>query len=110
MNSRTPSTTPSFADVANRYRRQTLSILAEEKPLTISELASRIAARSPNGASGESTDAQVRSAQIALYHVHLPKLADSGLVSYAHESGEVTVPANVGDLSKIADTYRSQLG
>ncbi|WP_139231130.1 DUF7344 domain-containing protein [Halostagnicola kamekurae] len=108
MNSRTPSTMPSFTDVANRYRRQTLSILAEEQPLDVSELASRIAARSPDGASGEPTDAQVRSARVALYHVHLPKLADSGLISYARESGEVTVPAEVDDLEAIAETYRSQ--
>ncbi|AHG01123.1 hypothetical protein HALLA_17350 [Halostagnicola larsenii XH-48] len=100
----------SYTDVANRYRRQTLSILADERPLSVSELASRIVAHPSNDATNESTETQVRKARLALYHVHLPKLDESGLVSYTHETGEVTVPEGVADdLAEIAETFRSQM-
>lgn len=110
MTSQNASLTPSFTDVANRYRRQTLSILAKERQLRVSELASRIAAHPSNHSVSESNDSQVRKIQIALCHVHLPKLDESGLITYAHESGEVTVPEEVADdFTEIAETYGGNL-
>lgn len=88
---------PSFTDVANRYRRQTLSILAEERSLCVSDLASRIVSHPSNSFAPDADETQTRNVRLALCHVHLPKLDESGLVSYAHESGEVTLTAAIDE-------------
>lgn len=86
---------PSFTDVSNRYRRQTLSILAEERSLCVSDLASRIVSHPSNSFATEADE--TRNVRLALCHVHLPKLDESGLVSYAHESGEVTLSTAIDE-------------
>ncbi len=98
----------SYTVGANKYRRQTLSILAEERTLSVSELAKRLTTHPSNTSASESKDTRIRKTRLALCHVHLPKLDESGLVSYAHDAAEVTVPEEVvGTLPEIAETLQS---
>ena len=47
------------------------------------------------------TDQQVKRVYVSLYQTHIPKLADSGLVDYDKDTGEVSLTSNIEEL----DTY-----
>lgn len=66
-------------------RMRAVSILsAHDRPLSVEQLASELAARDVG------TLSDPERAKIALYHAHLPMLADVGVLEFDHESGLVT--------------------
>ena len=91
--------------LADPLRRQTVSVLADrDPPVSLLELAAAVyraesagEAATDGGASpgdtpsddGPAGDREQRVAA-ALYHVHLPKLDDAGVVSFDPESKEVS--------------------
>ncbi|WP_458187574.1 DUF7344 domain-containing protein [Haladaptatus sp. NG-WS-4] len=85
-----------FTVLADRYRRETLVTLrAEDEPVSLRTLTARI----------EGDDDQT---QLLLRHVHLPMLADSGLITWnrTRESVEMdTVPDEY--LSALDSIYRT---
>ncbi|WP_135820038.1 DUF7344 domain-containing protein [Halostella litorea] len=67
--------------LSHRDRRRALRELRERgRPLALGELAAAVAAHEA-GTSAPSTD-RVRRVEIALHHVHVPKLRAVGLVTY----------------------------
>ena len=66
--------------LAHQRRRYILLCLNEE-PLALADLAKEVAARETDISIDPSTDA-VEHVYISLYHHHVPKLADAGLVQY----------------------------
>jgi len=76
--------------LADERRRLSLSILARERSLPVSELATEVARRTVDGS--VSDDDRVERLQVQLSHVHLPKLDDAGLVSHTREASTVSVP------------------
>lgn len=70
-----------FELLANQRRRESLYVLVRrEGPITVTELGDEVASVV------EATPERVAT---ALYHVHLPKLADAGVVEYDVETGTV---------------------
>ena len=68
--------------LASKRRRDTLDVLKEEsQPLALPELAAAIARLERN--TGQLDDETVRHLATELHHIHLPMMADCGIVSYA---------------------------
>ena len=76
-----------IANLTNTRRRIIFSVLADEDgPLSRDELAQEVAARDPNS----DTQSDEEKLLLLLHHIHLPKLADAGLVEYDADAGTVT--------------------
>lgn len=80
---RDPSTNDRLFDrLADRYNRETVSILAERSgPITVDELAGRLARRI-HAPEEESPAETVRRVRTSLHHNNLPTLADTGVIEY----------------------------
>jgi DNA-binding transcriptional ArsR family regulator len=70
-----------FGLLANRRRRVTLSVL-EEGQTSVEALATSIAADELDKPRSRVTDEDRTRVEVALHHVHLPKLQDAGLLTY----------------------------
>lgn len=80
-----------FTALSNRRRRYVLYYLEHAEPATISEIARHVVAwetDTPPAAIDDESD-PVRHVLVALYHDHLPRLDDLGLIEYDHRSGDV---------------------
>ena len=72
-----------FEALADDSRRHVLSALCRaETPLSLSELAIDLVNAETGPANPTSEDDPVRNRKIELYHRHVPKLADAGLVEF----------------------------
>lgn len=72
--------------LANERRRLVLDVLADRTtPVTLDDLAAAVAARE------EGLDAAdaVESVKLTLYHAHLPKLADLGVLGFDPDSHRI---------------------
>jgi predicted transcriptional regulator len=80
--------------LADERRRETLRVLREaDTPLSVTDLAVEL-----TGVGEPSTDQaveRVRRRRVQLYHRHLPRLADVGLVEFDPERRIVSVEADV---------------
>lgn len=80
-----------FGVLSDVTRRRTLSVLHDrDDPMTIAELATRIVAREEDKPFSAVSDDECAPLAIRLHHVHLPKLADHGLLAYDAATHTVT--------------------
>lgn len=78
-----------FDALADRRRRRALHLLCEVgRPLSLESLAERLVAIDRDGGR-DVPDAAVERTYVALAHVHLPRLADAGLVRLDRDGGTV---------------------
>lgn len=94
MSETTPSTDVEvdsvFAVLSNERRRRVLRHLFEPRSsATVTELVDRLVTAELNG--HDRPEELTERITISLHHIHLPKLAESNLVDFDHESGEVTL-------------------
>lgn len=83
-----------FEILADGHRRAVLSYLIQDERRTdLDELATHISAVEPTDTNGQ--------AAATLHHLHLPKLADAGLVNY--DGAQQTVVAN--DSIRVLEPY-----
>lgn len=92
-----------FEALTHQHRRRVLAVLRTAgQPLTLTALAEELALRSDGDAGEDETE----GLRVSLYHRHLPKLADTGLVEFDADRKRValvgTVPENV-----VAETERT---
>jgi hypothetical protein len=88
--------------LSNARRRFVISFLrGRDEPIELSELSKRVAAWENETDVDDLTDQQVKRVYVSLYQTHIPKLADSGLVDYDKDTGEVSLTSNIEEL----DTY-----
>lgn len=72
-----------FGAFAHRYRRDTLLVLAEhDTSLTLVDLANEIARREQDMSVDEISEETIETVHLSLFHRHVPKLAEAGLVEY----------------------------
>ncbi|WP_266074820.1 DUF7344 domain-containing protein [Haladaptatus caseinilyticus] len=77
------------------YRRTILALLDDrEMPVSMSELVDELIVAEYGG---EITARDKENVEISLYHVHLPKLADFGVINFDYEHGHVTEKAGFDD-------------
>ena len=87
----TLSTDTVFEMLSNRYRRVAVACLLEHGSETpVDDLVEYIASAIGDG------QERVR---IALYHNHLPKLSDAGVIEYCRASGAVELRPAIRDLA-----------
>lgn len=94
-----------FVLLANRRRRLALRVLrASSTPLPAGELADRIAEREYE----EPTVNDRRSIYLSLYHNHLPRLDDAGVVVYDETEGTVAPGLNFDSITRALSDVNSQ--
>lgn len=98
-----------FGVLSNAARRHILAYLIETPRTTIEELSDVLVgwAAAESGPVGPRDREPI---QASLYHVHLPALADAGLIAYdgAADGGEVelrTLARRTRDVIRLADRY-----
>lgn len=94
-----------FDALADERRRLALYYLRGRESATLDELATVVSgwqqARAPG--TGRVTPDDREGVRIALHHVHLPRLADAGFVSYDADAREVTVDRIPHVLDSVLD-------
>ena len=82
----------------NTQRRIVLATLLErQQPATVADLTRAIASHEHDGQTAVS-DETLSRIRIALHHVHLPKVAEAGIVEYDAERGVVEPTATLDRL------------
>jgi DNA-binding transcriptional ArsR family regulator len=76
--------------LANARRRQVLSYLACHRSLSLPTLADEVAEGEADVPLRELDGERVRDVYLSLYHTHVPKLEDAGVVTYDQERDWVT--------------------
>lgn len=101
--SRSPSTIDTvYAVLADEHRRAALDVLcSREDPVDVGELARAVLARAEDD-SDAVREAGRHSLRVSMYHVHVPKLAEAGLVSFDREAAQVAV-------TDVGEEIRSQV-
>lgn len=86
--------------LADERRRHAVAVLAETRPpVDGGTLARSVAAAEVDAAPDEVSDHRTERVHAKLYHVHLPKLDDVGLVEYDSEADTIhDVADGLGDL------------
>mgnify|MGYP002281222807 CR=1 FL=1 len=96
-----------FSAFAHERRRVILRTLSREEPhaVDLDTLAAAVCERT--GPPNETAEDDRKRVRVALRHVHLPKLADSGLVEYDAEAGRVRGRGGTAErrLLSAADAY-----
>lgn len=73
--------------LSHRYRRHVLDRLTEgDRSHSLDELAATIANRERATPSADGTRTRIDDVRVALYHNHLPRLADHGLIAFERDN------------------------
>lgn len=81
-----------FEALTHRRRRRVLAVLRTAgQPLTLTALAEELALRRDD----EMGDEETERLRVSLYHRHLPKLADTGLVEFDVDRKRATLAGSV---------------
>lgn len=84
-----------FDALSEADRRFLVAVLVEDGgAVSLEELARRLAARERDERPADLSESAVESSLTALYHSHVPKLADAGVVNHDRESGTVALAAD----------------
>lgn len=76
----------------HKYRRIVLAVLAsQQQSISVNDLADAIIKHNHHTPPTEADDETIKRIYLGLHHVHLPKLADTGIIQYDAE-GEVVEP------------------
>ena len=99
-----------FEVLSNRRRRCVLHYLrslSDGETATLSEIASQVAAWE-NGVNASAVDYENRkSVQTSLYQLHLPKLADKGVVEYDQRSNTIRRTVTTGRIDLFLETVEA---
>lgn len=97
-----PSTSELFDVLADQRRRYVLDLLRERgEALTLGDVAEEVAAREAERAGAGPSNEDVRRIRLTLRHLHLPKLADAGVVVHDRERRTVALAVDPG----LLDTF-----
>lgn len=85
--------------LSNHRRRYVIHFCKEaEEPLTLSDLAERVAAREQDKSVAELTSAERKRVYTSLQQTHLDRLADAGMIDYDGDEVELTDEAATLDV------------
>ncbi|WP_245781370.1 DUF7344 domain-containing protein [Halopelagius inordinatus] len=88
-----------FEALSDRTRRLAFSCLEDrDGSVPVESLAADVVAARDDVRSDEVSDDERRAATVQLYHVHLPKLDEAGLVRFDHE--DETVARTTGGVAE----------
>lgn len=79
--------------LGSQRRRDVLACLTDaDDPIALADLAADVGVRESERALSEIPDGEIQTISTSLYHTHLPKLADAGVIEY-----------DDGDLIRVAE-------
>ncbi|WP_262177588.1 DUF7344 domain-containing protein [Haloarcula laminariae] len=98
-----------FDILSSPRRRYVLYFLrTEPNPIQLTDLAEHVAAWENDTTVEELSTQQRKRVYVSLYQTHLPKLADSGLVNYDEESGDVSIAAKASEIDPLLGEQGSE--
>lgn len=75
-----------FDLLSHRYRRKVVDLLTtHDQGLTMNDIRNKVAEQEQDANITDISSEWVEQLHLMLHHVHLPKLADAGVVHYDHE-------------------------
>jgi len=77
--------------LADERRRYALRCLLKHDALPLADLADEVAVRERDEPIGEISAEEVKHVYMSLYHTHVPKLAQAGVVTYDQDADAVAV-------------------
>jgi hypothetical protein len=92
-----------FDALANARRRHALSVLSDHGTISLADLADEVAVRERALPLGEIPAEAVAELYMALYHRHVPRLAEEGFVDYDQETDMVRGTDAVPSLEPYLD-------
>lgn len=91
--------------LAHQRRALLVQCLTEfHEPVSLPDLADEVAVREYDEELTALTGEQVKEIYLSLYHTHVPKLAEAGLIEYDQESDHVVSAPDVDLDGVVADT------
>jgi len=118
-----PATTPTYAmeqdnteltrdrifDILSSPRRRYVLyfLRSEPTPIQLTDLAEHVAAWENDTTVEELSTQQRKRVYVSLYQTHLPKLAETGLVDYDEESGDVDIAAKASEIDPLLGEQQS---
>jgi len=91
-----------FGALSNSRRREALRCLGEyDEPLALADLADEVAVAERGGPITDIRAEVVKRVYVSLYHTHVPKLEDAGLVRYDQERDIVALEPDRPDLDRF---------
>lgn len=88
-----------FGALSDSRRRFVLSCLREyATPMALGDIADELAVREQEVPITAISAEEVTSIYISLYHCHIPKMADVGIVEYSQDRDAVTLTEKGGEL------------
>jgi len=98
-----------FDILSSPRRRYVLYFLrTEPNPIQLTDLAEHVAAWENDTTVEELSTQQRKRVYVSLYQTHLPKLAETGLVNYDEESGDVAIAARASEIDPLLGEQGSQ--
>ncbi|UTF54476.1 DUF7344 domain-containing protein [Natronosalvus rutilus] len=87
-------------NLLSHHRRRTILelLLAHEQKLTLSDLTNEIAVREYDDEITEISGDKIMDIHISLYHVHIPKLAETNIIEYDQSRGIIDPTENLQKL------------
>jgi len=115
--SEVPSTTSSeFLEIDHIYealghsrRRYLCCTLLESPEWTLGDLARKIAAWEHDVAEADVTDQQQEAVYIALYHMHVPKLVDEGVIAFDSVTETIRPATNAKQVLRVLEGMGASL-
>ena len=98
-----------FDILSSPRRRYVLYFLrTEPNPIQLTDLAEHVAAWENDTTVEELSTQQRKRVYVSLYQTHLPKLAESGLVNYDEDSGDVSIAAKASEIDPLLGEQRAE--
>lgn len=95
-----------FEALSRQRRRFALHCLQKyEDPMALADMADEIAVWENDTDIVDISAEEVKRVYISLYHTHIPKLADAGIVEYSQEQDMVALSENAEQLSSHVDSF-----
>lgn len=96
-----PSLDSVFKLLSSQRRRHVLHCLTQrDAPVELADLAEEVAAREEEMPTAEVTAEEARRIHLSLYHTHVPKLKDAGVVRHDPEEETVALAADADRLER----------
>lgn len=96
--------------LADRTRRRLVTRLRGADELSVAQLADELAGHGETRTDGGTSEGGRRIVEVRLRHVHLPRLADAGVIDYDPEVGSVEPTDGTESICEVLDAVSGTIG
>lgn len=95
--------------LANKHRRYAIDCLQKyDEPLTLADLANEVSARENGTRVTDIPAEEMKDVYMELYHVHVPKMEEAGIVAYDQDRDLVTLTENADQLTPYLNLHSKE--